>query len=271
MTDRKLVLKRPLVVFDLETTGRDVVKDRIVEISAVKLLPNGERELKTRRLNPEMPIAPDATAVHGITNAEVANEPTFVKVAKSLFEFLKDCDLSGFNVERFDLPMLKREFQRAGLEFPPSPIAVIDTWRIFMNREPRNLTAAYKHYCGKELENAHAAEADAVAAADILEAQVARYGDLPMDVNDLHDYCHQDWVDPDGRIVWRGENAVLGFGKHRDRSLRQLVAENPDYLDWMVNKGDFSEDVKRIIRAAMRGQFPEPPAKPTAVNGNGSH
>jgi len=270
MTPRKLKLTRPLVVFDLETTGRDVVKDRVVEISAVKLLPNGERELKTRRMNPEMPISPEATAVHGIHDEDVAHEPTFKALAKSLLEFLKGCDLSGFNVERFDLPMLKREFARAGVEFPAAPIAVIDTWRIFLNREPRNLTAAYKHYCDKSLENAHTAEADAVAAADVLEAQVARYEDLPTDVQQLHDYCHQDWVDPDGRIIWRGEDAVLGFGKHRDRSLRQLAAENPDYLDWMLNKGDFSDDVKKIVRAALQGKFPTLPAKP-ATNGNGVH
>jgi DNA polymerase III subunit epsilon len=268
MADRKLKLTRPLVIFDLETTGRDVAKDRVVEISIVKLQPNGEREIKTRRLNPEMPISPEATAVHGIRNEDVALEPTFTKVARSLFDFLKNCDLSGFNVERFDIPMLKHEFQRAGLTFPPSPVAVIDTWRIYMNKEPRNLTAAYRHYCARELEHAHAAEADALAAADILEAQVARYDDLPTDMNDLHEYCHQDWIDPDGRIIWRGEDAVLSFGKHRDRSLRQLVTENPDYLDWMLRKGDFSEEVKHIIHDALRGKFPEPPLKP-ATNGNG--
>ncbi|MBI5508610.1 MAG: 3'-5' exonuclease [Deltaproteobacteria bacterium] len=270
MAPRRLQLERPLIVFDLETTGRDVVKDRVVEISCVKLNPDGSREVKTRRVNPEMPISPEATQIHGIADADVLNEPTFVQLAKSLFDFLKGADLSGFNVERFDLPMLKHEFARAGLEFPPAPTAVIDTWRIYLAKEPRNLTAAYKHYCDKGLENAHSAEADAVAAADILEAQVERYPDLPPKVSDLHEYCHQDWLDPDGRILWRGDEAVLGFGKHRDRSLRQLAADNPDYLQWIVDKADFSKEVKQIVRAALAGRFPDPPPRP-APNGNGGH
>jgi len=164
MTERKLKLTRPLVVFDLETTGRDVTRDRMIEISAVKLLPSGEREVKTRRVNPEMPIAPEATAVHGIRDEDVAQEPTFAKLARSLQAFFADCDVSGFNIERFDLPLLKREFARVGLEFPAGPMGVIDTWRIYVAKEPRNLTAALRYYCSRELMNAHSAEADAIAA-----------------------------------------------------------------------------------------------------------
>ncbi len=269
MPERKLVLSRPLVVFDLETTGRDVARDRIVEISCVKLLPNGERDIKTRRLNPEMPISPEATAVHGISDADVAHEPTFPQVARSLFEYFRGADISGFNVERFDLPMLKREFTRAGMEYPAGPLAVIDTWQIFLKKEPRNLTAAYKYYCDKELANAHSAEADAVAAADVLLAQVSRYDDLPQSIEALNGYCHQDWVDPEGRLLWRGEDVVLSFGKHRDRSLKQLAIEAPDYLRWIVTKADFSEAVKHLVSDALAGKFPTPPAATTS--GNGTH
>jgi DNA polymerase-3 subunit epsilon len=262
MSDRKLVLTRPLVVFDLETTGLDPRRDRIVEISCVKLFPDGKRDVRTRRLNPEMPISPQATAVHGITDDDVKNEKTFAQVAKSLFEFLSDCDLSGFNVERFDLPLLVREFASVSIKFPPTPASVIDVWRIYMTKEPRDLSAAYRYYCHQDLANAHAAEADAVATADILSAQVARYDDLPDTVASLHEFCHPvhpDWLDPDGKVVWRDGEAVLAFGKHRDKSLRRMAGEEPEYLKWIAGS-DFSDEVKRLAQAALRGEFPTPTA-----------
>jgi len=259
---RSLRLSRPLVVFDLETTGLSVTSDRIVEISCVKLLPDGTREVRTRRLNPEQPISPEATAVHGIRDEDVAHEPTFAQVARSLLVFFEGADLSGFNVENFDLPLLAHEFARVGMSFPPKETRVVDAWRIFLTQEPRDLSAAYRFYCQRDLDNAHSAEADAVAAADVLIAQVARYDDLPTDIEALHDFCHPqhpDWLDPQGRIVWRDKGAVLNFGKHRDKTLESLAQTNPDYLRWMASS-DFSADVVRIVKAALDGEFPSAPA-----------
>ncbi len=261
MTARTLKLERPLVALDLETTGLDAQNDRIVEISCIKLHPDGTRDVRTRRINPGVPISEAASAVHGITDADVAQEPTFEQVAKGLLAFLDGADLTGFNIEHFDLPMLTREFSRAGIQFPPQPVRVIDSWRLYMMREPRDLAAAYRFYCGKELVRAHSAEADALAAADIVLAQVQRYEDLPTEVDALHEVCHPvhpDWLDPDGRIVWKGGQAVLGFGKHRDRSLQSLAAELPDYLRWIAG-AQFSPEVIAIAKAALRGEFPKAP------------
>jgi DNA polymerase-3 subunit epsilon len=246
------------VVFDLETTGLDVNSDRIVEISCVKMAIDGSRDVRTRRLNPTIPISPAATRIHGISDDDVANEPTFAQLARGLFEFLDGCDLSGFNVEQFDLPLLVREFKRAGMAFPRAPVFVIDSWKIFLRKEPRDLAAAYRFYCGRELVNAHSAEADTVAAAEVLLAQVARYDDAPNDIEGLHAFSHPvhpDWIDPDGKIVWQGDEAALGFGKHRGRSLRSMAQAEPDYLRWMAT-AQFSDGVVEIVRAALLGEFP---------------
>jgi len=256
-----LRLERPLIAFDLETTGLDVNNDRIVEISCVKLLPDLTREARTRRVNPGRPIAPAATAIHGIRDEDVANEPTFAQMARSLLTFFEGADLTGFNVEHFDLPLLTNEFSRVNLPFPAAGTRVVDSFRIFLTQEPRDLSAAYRFYCGSELLKAHSAEADATAAADILLAQTQRYADVPKNIEDLHAFCHPahpDWLDPDGKIVWRENIAVLGFGKHRDRSLEQMAHENPDYLRWMAT-ADFSVEVARIVKAALRGEFPAAP------------
>jgi DNA polymerase-3 subunit epsilon len=258
MTQHSLQLERPIVSIDLETTGLDSSKDRIVEISCVKLLVDGSRDVRTRRVNPGVPISADATAVHGISDADVAGEPTFAQLAKNLLSFLEGCDLTGFNLEHFDLPMLQREFQRANLQFPSGPVRVLDSRRIFILKEPRDLRSAFRHYCDQELVGAHSAEADAKAAADILLAQVERYPDLPTTVSGLHDFCHPqhpDWIDPDGKVMWKGESAVLTFGKHRDRPLQAIVAEAPDYLRWVAGS-NFSAEVVAIVTAALRGEFP---------------
>ena len=260
MTD-ELILQRPLVSFDVETTGLDVQTDRIVEFSCIKLHTDGRRETLTHRVNPAMPIGAAATAVHGISNADVANSPVFEALAQGLLEFFRDCDLTGFNIEQFDLPLLNREFGRAGLTFPDWPVSIIDSWRIFLRNEPRDLTAAYRFYCGGTLEHAHSAEADASAAADILLAQVRKYPSLPRQMQDLHAYCHPskpDWVDPDGKIVWKDNAAVLSFGKHRNRPLEQLAQQEPEYLKW-ITTANFSQHVIGIAHAALEGEFPKGP------------
>lgn len=263
MDEKGLTLQRPLVVFDLETTGLDISSDRIVEISCVKIAVDGRRDVRTRRINPTVPISPAATEVHGITDEDVADQPTFAQLARGLFEFLDGCDLSGFNVEQFDLPILTREFNRVGMTFPRHQVFVVDTWKIFLLKEPRDLAAAYRFYCGKELINAHSAEADTIAAADVLLAQVAKYDDAPTDAEGLYAFAHPvhpNWLDPDGKIVWQGDEAVLGFGKHRGRPLRRMATEEPDYLRWMAT-ASFSDEVAKIVNAALDGDFP--------IRGNG--
>ncbi len=255
---KRLELTRPLVSFDLETTGLEPKNDRIVEICCVKLMLDGERITKTRRLNPTIPIGEAAAAVHGISDADVADAPTFVQVAKSLFSFMRGCDLTGFNLTHFDLPMLRAEFKRADLVFPEpdDKVRVMDSHRIYVAKEPRNLSAAYAYYCQRELLNAHSAEADALAAIDILLAQVARYEDLPTDVAGLDEFCHPgraDWIDDDGRLYKKEGKVAIGFGKYRHRLLAEVVSENREYVEWIA-RADFGPDVVRVVREALDAQ-----------------
>lgn len=258
---RKLQLQRPLVFFDLETTGLDIERDRIVELGLVKLMPDGERLTRARRIHPGMAIPPEATAVHHIGDADVADCPPFSRIAKDLHIWLQGCDLGGYNVERFDLPLLAAEFRRVQLDFPAEGTQVIDAYRIFAQREGRDLKSALRFYCGKELVGAHSAEADILATVEVLEGQLQRYPDLPTDVAGLHEASHPrdpSWVDANGRLVWRNGEAIVGFGKHRGRSLREMAAQEPGYLRWIVG-GDFSGDLKEICSQALRGSYPVAP------------
>jgi len=265
MPARTLLLERPLIVFDLETTGLDPMTDRIVELGCVKLLPAGgaaagapQRELKTWRINPGRPIVPAATAIHGITDADVERCPTFDALASEIHAYFAGCDLSGFHVEGFDLPLMAQEFERVGTTFPDWKPRIIDARTIFTLRESRGLAAALQFYCGREHIGAHGAEADAIAAADVLLAQINRYADLPTEVEALHSFCHPvsaDALDTTGKIRWCEGEAVLGFGKHTGKPLRQLVAEVPDYLRWILAK-DFPADTKQIVAEALSGRFP---------------
>lgn len=255
----KLKLKRPLVFFDLETTGVNLSIDRIVEISVVKLFPNGEKEIKTRRVNPEMHIPEGASLVHGIYDKDVANEPTFKSLAKNLLIYLNDCDLCGYNILRFDVPMLINEFQRVGLTFPMEGRKQLDAFRIFCQMEPRSLTAAYKFYCGKEIQDAHSAEADTLATYEVFMGQLDKYDELADDVDSLHEFCNQkdpDCIDSTGKFKWSGSDPVIGFGKNAGMFLRQAAVENPGFLQWMI-KMDFPDDAKEIARDALSGKFPK--------------
>lgn len=244
----KLNLKRPIVFFDLETTGVDTAKDRIVEISMIKIMPDGEEIVKTRRLNPEMPIPPEATAVHGITDEDVKDEPTFTQIAKSLAQFIQGCDFGGFNSNRFDLPVLVEEFLRAGVDVDLKRRRFIDVQNIFHKMEQRTLVAAYKFYCDKNLEDAHSAEADTRATYEVLKAQIERYGDLQNDVDFLADFSSRgETADYAGRILYneKGEE-VFGFGKYKGRSVADVFRTEPSYYDWMMN-GDFPLYTKKVI------------------------
>jgi len=244
----KLNLKRPIIFFDLETTGVDTAKDRIVEISMIKIMPDGEEIVKTRRLNPEMPIPAEATAVHGITDEDVKDEPTFTQIAKSLAQFIQGCDFGGFNSNRFDLPVLVEEFLRAGVDVDLKRRRFIDVQNIFHKMEQRTLVAAYKFYCDKNLEDAHSAEADTRATYEVLKAQIERYGELQNDVDFLAEFSSRgETADYAGRILYneKGEE-VFGFGKYKGRSVADVFRIEPSYYDWMMN-GDFPLYTKKVI------------------------
>ncbi|MDH3628154.1 MAG: 3'-5' exonuclease [Acidobacteriota bacterium] len=254
----RLKLDRPLIYFDLETTGTNVMRDRIVEIAAKKVMPDGSDEIRSRRVNPECPIPAGASAVHGIYDADVADEPTFRQLAQGLFEFFLGCDLGGFNIVRFDVPILEREFRDCGFDLAVSERRQIDAMRIFHRQEPRDLTAAVRFYLDDDHAGAHAAEADVVATHRVVEAQLEKYADLPGDVASLDTWIRggrADAVDRSGKFVWKEGEAAFGFGKHQGKSLRDVAASASGYLDWIL-QSDFPEDAKEIVRGARTGKFP---------------
>lgn len=244
----KLNLKRPIVFFDLETTGVDTSKDRIVEISMIKIMPDGEEITRTRKLNPTIPIPPEATAVHGITDDDVKDEPTFQQVAKSLAQFIQGCDFGGFNSNRFDLPVLVEEFLRAGVDVDLKRRKFIDVQNIFHKKEQRTLVAAYKFYCDRDLNDAHSAEADTRATYEVLKAQLERYDDLENDVDFLAEYSQRGKAaDYAGYVLYNEkEEEVFGFGKHRGRLVSEVFRTEPSYYAWMMN-GDFPLYTKKVL------------------------
>jgi DNA polymerase-3 subunit epsilon len=254
-----LTLERPLVFFDLETTGTDPASDRIVEISVLRVEPDGSRESRTRRINPGRPIPAEATAVHGIRDEDVRDEPFFRQLARGLLEFLAGADLAGFNVTRFDIPLLEREFRDCGLDLGLAQRRVVDAMTIFHRMERRDLGAAVEFYLGREHSGAHAAEADVLATAEVLDAQLARYAELPRSVDGLDGWMRpggEDAVDRSGKFRWQGGEVVFAFGKHQGRALREVAAESSGYLEWIV-KSDFPSDAKALVDEALQGRFPE--------------
>ncbi|MBI2281682.1 MAG: 3'-5' exonuclease [Bacteroidetes bacterium] len=244
----KLKLGKPIAFFDLETTGVDVATDRIVEISIVKIMPNGDKEIKTKRINPTIPIPAASSAVHGITDADVADAPTFAAVAKEFSKFIEGCDLGGFNSNKFDIPLLAEEFLRADVDFDVSKRSLVDVQNIFHKLEQRTLSAAYQFYCNKNLDNAHSAEADTVATYEILEAQLEKYPELENNIKFLGEFSQRtNNADLMGRIVF-DENGieVFNFGKHKGKSVEQIFEIEPGYYSWMMN-GDFPLYTKKVL------------------------
>ncbi len=244
----ELKLKRPIVFFDLETTGVDTAHDRIVEISMIKIMPDGERIVKTRKLNPEMHIPEAATAVHGITDEDVKDCPRFAQVAKSLAQFLTGCDFGGFNSNRFDMPVLVEEFLRAGVDVDFKRRRFVDVQNIFHKMEQRTLVVAYKFYCDKDLTDAHSAEADTLATYEVLKAQLDRYPELENDIDALADFSSRgETADYAGRIVYDDKGSeVFGFGKYKGRRVEDIFEQDPSYYTWMMN-GDFPLYTKKVI------------------------
>ncbi len=255
-----LHLKNPLVFFDLETTGTNITRDRIVELSFVKSMPNGETITKTKKINPTIPIPAETSAIHGIFDEDIKDAPTFKSIAKSLAKFLEGSDLAGFNILKFDVPVLVEEFLRADIDFDVSKRKLIDAQKIFHMMEKRTLTAAYKFYCDKELEGAHGAEADTLATLEVLKAQVERYEGMTMmdnlgkkigvienDMEKLHQLTSSNMVDLAGRLVYNNQGVeVFNFGKHKGKSVTEVLSKDKGYYDWMM-KGEFPMDTKRRL------------------------
>jgi DNA polymerase-3 subunit epsilon len=263
----KLNLRNSIAFFDLEATGTNVGTDRIVEISIVKLHPDQGREIYTKRVNPGIPIPLEASLIHGIYDKDVKNEPTFKELAKDIQAFIGKADLGGFNVLKYDIPLLVEEFLRSGIDFDLENRNLLDAQKIFFMMEKRNLTAAYKFYCGRNLENAHSAEADTLATLDVFQAQVERYqgeemedlqgnkvGIFQNDMKKIHEMVNEKMVDLAGRFVFNSQGQeIFNFGKHKGKTIDQALKEEPGYYDWMM-KGDFPLDTKRkLTQVKLRG------------------
>ncbi|MGK7394082.1 MAG: exonuclease domain-containing protein [Candidatus Cyclobacteriaceae bacterium M3_2C_046] len=254
-----LNLKNPLVFFDLETTGTNISQDKIVELSFVKMTTNEQVVTKTMRINPQIPIPVETSLIHGIYDEDVKDAPPFKAIAKELARFLEGCDLSGYNIVKFDVPMLVEEFLRANVDFEVSSRKLIDAQKIFHLMEKRTLSAAYKFYCNKDLTDAHSAEADTKATLEILEAQVKRYENMPVtdllgnhigvienNMESLHKLTCDNMVDLAGRIILKDGIEVFNFGKHKNKPVQEVMEKEPNFYDWMM-KGDFPLDTKRKL------------------------
>lgn len=249
-----LKLTRPLVVFDAETTDIDTQKDKIIELAMTKIFPDGKRESKTRRINPEMPIPKEASDIHEIYDSDVINEPTFKELAKGMAIFIEDCDFGGYNILSFDIPILSAEFARCGIKFPVDDAKYVDGMKIYHLKEKRDLAAAYKFYCGKDLEGAHAADVDTEATVEIILAQIKKY-DLPTTVPELQDVCMdgKEIIDFDGWIT-RNDAGDLIFGKGKYRGKDKKIIDDKSYVDWMLDK-DFPRDTLDKLDLVITGKL----------------
>ncbi|MCM0041375.1 MAG: exonuclease domain-containing protein [Algoriphagus sp.] len=263
----QLNLKNSIAFFDLEATGTNVSTDRIVEISIVKLNPDGGQQIYTRRVNPGIPIPLEASLIHGLYDKDLKNEPYFKDLAQEVFQFIGQSDLAGFNVLKYDIPLLVEEFLRSGIDFDLDKRNLLDAQKIFHLMEKRNLSAAYKFYCGKKLENAHSAEADTLATVDVFRAQIERYlgesvedlqgnklGVMENDMKKVHALVNERMVDLAGRFVFNAQGQeIFNFGKHKGKTIEQALQEEPGYYEWMM-KGDFPLDTKRkLTQIKLRG------------------
>lgn len=244
----KLNIKNPIVILDLETTGLDIASDRIVEICLIKISPDGKEEIKTRRLNPTIPISSEASKIHGIYDKDVQDCPTFREIAKSLAAHIDGCDFVGYNSIKFDIPLLAEEFLRAGIDVDFRKRKMIDVQNIFHKMEQRTLVAAYKFYCGKNLEDAHSAEADTRATFEVLESQIERYPELQNDVEYLSEFsANTRNMDYAGRFVYNDKDEVIvNFGKHKGKLLATVLQQEPSYYDWIMTS-NFTLDTKQVL------------------------
>jgi DNA polymerase-3 subunit epsilon len=259
-----ITLRKAVVFFDLETTGVAPERDRIVDLSFMRRAPDGKEETFSSLVDPGMPIPPEATAIHHITDEMVRGQPSFAALAPKLLDFIGDADLAGFGILRFDIPMLTAEFQRASITFTTASRQLVDALTVFHRMEPRNLTAAYKLYCGKALADAHRAEADMRASSEVFWAQLERYPELPKDMAGLAAFCAEQRdssaVDSQGKLVWRNGKAAFNFGKHRTLTLEEVARREPGYIEWLMKAERTTPELARICSEALMGKFPVKPA-----------
>ena len=256
-----LKLDRPLVIFDIESTGVSPRADRIIELAVIRIEPDGGERIGHWLVNPTIPIPVESTAVHGITDDIVKDCPTFAQIAGEVDAWLKGCDLGGYNVIRFDIPMLAEEFHRAGLDLDVDSRRVLDAQRIYHQKEPRDLSAALRFFCGREHRDAHGAEADTRATLDVIKGQFRKYPDLPRDLETLdRQFNATDPFNADrgGRLRWVDGELTINFGKKKGARVKDLAASDPGYLKWML-RGDFPMDTRKIVQDALDGSFPPPP------------
>jgi DNA polymerase-3 subunit epsilon len=259
---RFIQLDRPLAVFDVESTGLNPRTDRIIELAVVRVPVKGEPVTKTWLINPGVPIPLETIAIHGISDDLVKDCPKFADVADEILRFFGGCDLGGFGMGRFDIPILEEEFIRVGKSFDPNGRRQFDAQRIFHKREPRDLTAALKFYCDEEIVDAHAAENDAIATLKVLQGEFRKYDDLPTDPDELDRLINERDpfnLDREGKLRWVDNEVTINFGKKKGEKVRDLVIDDPNYLKWIL-RGDFPRDTKEIIEDAIAGKWPAPPA-----------
>ncbi len=254
----RLGLQRPLVHLDLESTGTDVREDRIVEIATLELFPDGKTILHSKKVNPGIPIPPDAVAIHGISDDDVVGCPKFGQIASRVAALLAGCDLAGYNIAAYDVPLLEAEFRRANVEFSIKGRRIVDVMRIFHTRVPRTLEGAVRYYCDRDIEDAHSAEADTLSSFEVLVGQFERYPDLPPDLDELDRISRPPgWFDRDGKLAWRDGELCLNFGKHKERPLMEVIEAACGYIEWML-RSDFTREVKEAIQSARAGSPPQP-------------
>ncbi len=257
----KIKLDRPIAFFDIEATGISPRADRMVELCIRRIRPDRSEATLQYRINPQMPIPRDASAIHGITDDDVRECPVFPAIAQDVLDFLEGCDLGGFNILRYDIPMLTEEFLRAGKEFNIETRRILDVQRIFHRREPRDLSAALQFYCGDTHMDAHGAEADVLATIRVFQGQLDRYQDLPRSIDELDSYCNPqnpDWADRTGRLKWEDGQILINFGKNKGKSIRTLIEKDTGFINWLL-KSDFPADTREIIINAQKGIWPSPP------------
>ena len=263
---RRLHLDRPLVVFDLEATGLNKRTDRIVSIALVRYVPLGTSQQVHYLINPGVPIPEEAFAIHGISDADVKDAPSFAEMAEILERHFAGADLAGYNILGYDIQMLTEEFARANRPFSLDGRRILDAQRIFFRNEPRDLSAALRYYCGETHESSHDALGDVLATIRVLDGQFHKYPELPEQMDALHDYCDPrdpSWADRTGRLKWQRGEIVFNFGKFQGLSLRDTVSADPNFITWLL-RSDFPDDTKQIVRDAVCGKFPPPPPPPPA-------
>ncbi len=264
-------IKRPIVFIDIEATGADATRDRIVEIALIRVHPDRTTAELVQRINPGVRIPWEVTSLHGIANEHVAQSPSFREFAPTLIEFIQGCDIGGFGITRFDIPILVEEFRRCNQEFLTHDRSLIDALTIYHQKERRDLTAAYQFYCQKPLIGAHGARADAQASMEVIFAQLEHYPELPRETVDLHLFCNKQderFVDSAKKFAWRDGEAAFNFGKYKGELLKNMVRNQRDYIEWMVSDGKFAQDVIDICWKALKGEFPVNPKAPKR-NGSG--